>query len=98
MKVSNWIVVDEYCATRIIEGGNVDCVEDRVAFIEKTPRVRTAPYSTNWVDHNKWKSGPKGDGGCLETEGETIYGFCQDSRDWCDEKLVEMGYELPAKK
>lgn len=92
MKLSGWIVVDGYCATRIIEGGDFKNVADRVAFIEKTPRVRIAPHSTeDWIN---WESGPKGDGGCLEADGETIYGFYQPSRDWCDEKLVEMGYEL----
>lgn len=95
MKLSNWIVVDGYCAARIIEGGDIDAVADRVAFIEKSPRVRTAPYSTFWADGKKWEVGPKGCGGNIEENGETIYGYYQPSRDWCDEQLIEMGYELP---
>lgn len=96
MNVSEWIVVDGYCAARIVEGGDINNVADRVAFIEKTPRVRTDVFAGYAEEQGKWLQGPKGSGGNLETDGETIYGFYQPSRDWCDEQLKEMGYHLPA--
>jgi len=37
--LSDWIMVG-YCATRVIKGGNPMNVDHRVAFIEKTPRVK----------------------------------------------------------
>jgi hypothetical protein len=93
-QLSEWIVVHEYCATRIIMGGDPYKVEDRIAFIEKTPRVRIGDY-TDWkTDYHNWKEGPKGCGGNLEFDGETIYGFYQPSRRWCDEELKKMGYKL----
>ena len=92
MKVSNWIIIDGYCATRIIDGGDQDNIADRVAFIEKTPRVRTAPFTDEIKDYLNWSCGPKGCGGNV-ADGD-VYGFYQPSRDWCDKKLIEMGYEL----
>jgi len=86
IELTEWIVVDGFCATRILVGGDVNNIDDRIAFIEKTPRVR--------VNQNEWEFGPKGKGGCIEIEGQTIYGFYQPSRDWCDERLTEMGYKL----
>ncbi len=38
-QLSDWIMV-EHCATRVIKGGDPMNIEHRVAFIEKTPRVR----------------------------------------------------------
>ena len=38
-KLSDWIMI-EHCATRIIKNGDVTKISDRVAFIEKTPRVK----------------------------------------------------------
>lgn len=40
MKTSPWLVHEGYCAMRIIEGGDPADISHRVAFIEKTPRVR----------------------------------------------------------
>jgi hypothetical protein len=95
MKVSGWIVVDGYCAARILEGGDIDNDADRVAFIEKTPRVRTAPYSTEEAEQNKWPQGEKGRGGCDgENPSNELYGFYPPSRKWCDRQLRKMGYEL----
>lgn len=37
--LSDWIMIGD-CATRIIKGGDVNNILDRVAFIEKTPRIR----------------------------------------------------------
>jgi hypothetical protein len=84
-RLSNWIEYDGYCAVRIIEGGNVENVADRVAFIEKTPRVRIGEF-TEKEDSNNWEFGPKGCG--------QEYGAYQPSRDWCDKRLVELGYNL----
>ena len=94
MKVSDWIVVDGYCAARIVEGGDIERVADRVAFIEKTPRVRSIPFTCHREEQGKWHQGPKGCGGNIEEDGETVYGFYQPSRDWCDKELIKMGYEL----
>ena len=38
-ELSDWIIIDNYCATRIIKNGKIENVSDRVAFIEKTPRT-----------------------------------------------------------
>lgn len=97
MKVSSWIVVDGYCAARVIDGGDIDNVADRVAFIEKTPRVRTAPFSSWGEEQGKWQQGPKGRGG---SDGhipeKERYGFYPDAREWCDAQLTKMGYQVPA--
>ena len=74
-----WIVVDDFCATLIKQDGNVDNIDDRVAFIEKTPRI---------LIDGEWVSGPKGQGGSIDEDGETIYGFYAPSREWCEEELI----------
>jgi len=74
-----WYVVDDYCATLIKIGGNKDNVEDRVAFIEKTPRI---------LVNGEWIYGPKGCGGSIEVEGECIYGFYPRSREWVVKTLL----------
>lgn len=51
MRVSEWQMIEGYASFRYKEGGNPDNVEDRVAFIEKTPRV---------FNGQKWVHGPKG--------------------------------------
>ena len=96
MRVSEWLVdpFAEHCCMRIIEGGDSENIADRVAFIEKTPRVRFKPY-TEVDDYKNWREGDKGRGGNLEFDGKTIYGYYQPSRDWCDEELKKLGYELP---
>ena len=87
-KVSPWIN-DEHCSFRtLLETG------ERVAFIEKTPRIR--------VD-GEWVSGPKGCGGQMNTtqrgDGTTtysgeLYGQYPPSRAWCDQELTNLGWEL----
>lgn len=76
-----WHVVDEFCACLVFKYGDPLNINDRAAFIEKTPRV---------LIEGKWVQGPKGSGGDFETEGETIYGFYQPSREWCEEKVKEI--------
>lgn len=63
MKVSPWIIEDGYCAMRVLEGTDPSVIANRVAFIEKTPRVRVAPFTNNEYDFRNWKQGPKGSGG-----------------------------------
>lgn len=94
-QLTEWLVYDGYCAMRCIAGSDTSKVENRVAFIEKTPRVRTSPF-TDWRhDHLCWEQGPKGSGGpdghIPENE---YYGFYPPSREWCDRRLVELGYAL----
>ncbi len=92
MKISPWLVVDGYCATRIVEGGDVENVLDRVAFIEKTPRIRMGTFEP---DHKNWKSGPKGCGGSEGCDPNAeLYGFYLPSREWCDRELALLGYEI----
>lgn len=86
MKVGPWTLVEGGCgATRVRLGGNIDNISDRVAFIEKTPRIRVRSDSLlNDRDFLNWASGPfKGDG---PNDPE--------SREWCDKALVLFGYEL----
>lgn len=96
MKAGPWQTVDGYCAVRVREGGNVDKIEDRVAFIEKTPRVRIREwhFTPEHQDFLNWAQGPKGQGGGGDPEKEALYGFYQPSRDWCDAMLRLLGYEL----
>lgn len=99
MKVGPWQTVDGYCAARIIQGGDPYRVEDRVAFIEKTPRVRIraayhreqhgtyedggAYVDYRWEEFLDWCSGTKGNGA-----------DDPESREWCDNMLKLLGYEL----
>lgn len=86
--LSKWIVVDDFCATRVLEGTDPSDEKNRIAFIEKTPRVQVYP--------EEWLTGPKGTGGAWNEDHQDLgqYGFDQESRDWCDSQLIELGYEL----
>lgn len=87
MKLSHWIDI-EHCSMRVLEGTDPAGVANRVAFIEKHPRVRIAPWSGDLLtDSPNWQFGPRGHA--------PEYGSYQPSRDWCDAELVKMGYELP---
>ena len=96
IKLTPWIV-DEYCAMRCIEGTDINNVANRIAYIEKTPRIRFKPF-TNLDDENyerKWFQGPKGQGGCDGHIPENeLYGFYPPSREWCDKHLKIIGYQL----
>lgn len=85
MKLSAW-VMEDHCSMRYVLGTDHEEIENRVAFIEKTPRVRIAAYTEYFHDYKNWKQGPKG---CAPE-----YGQYQPSRDWCDMQLIEMGYIL----
>lgn len=83
-RVSPWVQDPSapHAYLRHMDGGL--SLRNRVAFIEKTPRVRVAPYTSDVTDANNWTHGPKGSDGLDER-----------SRMWCDERLLEMGYILP---
>lgn len=86
VRVSPWTTVPDapWCAMRFVEGTDANDVANRVAFIEKTPRVRVGPY-LNWEhDWRNWYEGWKGDNG-----------HCPKARGWCDQNLLLMGYEVP---
>lgn len=85
VKLSPWTVdpTAEHCAMRFIEGTDPDNVANRVAFIEKTPRVRFRVF-TEQADWTGWHSGWKGDDG-----------HCVVARGWCDTHLQSLGYNVP---
>lgn len=89
-KLTGWIVEHDYCAARYL-AGKPQTLENKIAFIEKSPRVRFKPF-TKERDWDNWEYGNKGRGG--DYTKEEVYGFYKPSRDWCDKRLVEMGYEL----
>lgn len=86
VRVSPWTVVPDadHCAMRYIEGTDPNVVANRVAFIEKTPRVRFQPFTNHCDDYQGWHPGWKGDDG-----------FCEVARGWCDTHLQSMGYVVP---
>lgn len=94
MKTTPWIVKDGYCAMRCIEGTDSTKIENRVAFIEKTPRIRITPWTGDMLtDWKSWLEGPKGSGGG-EPSKDLTYGFDPCSRAWCDEQLIARGFIL----
>ncbi len=61
------------CSMRIIEGGDPTNVAHRVAFIEKTPRVRFQPFDNTLGDWKNWHQGWKGSADmelCFRCRGE----------------------------
>ncbi len=85
---------------RCLEGADPENILTRVAFIEKTPRIRIAEYTGEKDEHSiiindwkNWRQGPKGSGGGNPPVALT-YGFDPKSRAWCDEQLKAMGYIL----
>ena len=90
IKLSEWIIIDGFCATRVLANTDVNNSNNRIAFIEKTPRIRIARGSDA-----DWEYGPKGQGGSSgEDPNSRLYGFYPPSREWCDKRLIELGYEL----
>lgn len=83
-KVGPWTLCENGAgAYRAILDSYGEHVANRVAFIEKTPRVRIRPMEQfgDWEDHLNWASGFGGNG------PEDEY-----SRAWCDEALELFGY------
>jgi hypothetical protein len=98
IRLSPWTVVHEYCAMRFVEGTDPNDVANRVAFIEKTPRIRIFPFDHDHEnDFRNWKYGPKGRGCPYDEDAARVeaYGFHPPSRDWCDRELLKLGYVLP---
>lgn len=83
--IAAWIDMDGF-SVRVVVGGDANNIADRMAFIEDTPRIRIAPY-TEKDDYKNWKNGNRG-AGCQDI----------DSREWCDNELVELGYTLKMKQ
>lgn len=89
VKLSPWTAVPDYpeCAMRFIEGSDPMNVANRVAFIEKTPRVRIQPFDNLIEDCRNWHQGWKGDDG-----------WCEVAQGWCDTHLQTLGYVVPDAK
>jgi hypothetical protein len=85
-RVSPWIPDPDapYCSMRVIEGTDPAVVANRVAFIEKTPRVRFQPCDNPSDDWRNWHQGWKGDDGWDEV-----------AQGWCDAHLLTLGYVVP---
>ena len=82
IKISGWVDEDAgYFSYRYILGTNPHDVQNRVAAIEKTPRVRVSKLTD---EDNIWKEGFKG----------SDFGMDKNSRKWCDKKLVKLGYKF----
>ena len=98
--LSDWIMDEnDYCAMRIFKDGDPEKVADRVAFIEKTPRVRVS--SASGSDAYVQVNGDSVHGSRKTVEvwiyggnyGSSDYGHDEESRQWCDEMLKTLGYE-----
>lgn len=75
-QISDWVEEDGY-AFRYLLGKDPENPENRVAFIEKTPRVRIRPAGMIEIpDCFNWCEGLKGTGP-----------NDKESRDWCDAML-----------
>ncbi len=83
--LSPWLSLDNYSAMRVLIGTDPTIIANRRAFIEKTPQI---------FDGKDWIQGPKGSGGAPPFDRNEEYGFYPPSRQWCDEKLIAMGYVL----
>lgn len=84
MRLSPWISVD-HCATRVIEGSDPELLQNRIAFIEKSGRVRTAPFEAFDGDCDKWR---------YVCHGSSECGSDMDTRREVDAELLRMGHEL----
>jgi hypothetical protein len=85
MKASAWIIRTD-CSFRVVEGSDPECIPNRLAFIEKTPRVRVRPA---WIterneDHWNWAEAPFKGSGPDDSH----------SREWCDAMLKLLGHDL----
>lgn len=78
-----WYIVDGCGACLVRTGGTPENIADRVALIEKTPRVRTGAFQDHKQDYRNWTPGPKGEDAMDE-----------ESRAWCLEKLKSLGWTM----
>lgn len=100
-KLTKWIVTE--CGTgayRAIECTDGKHIGNRIAFIEKTPRVRIREYHLGTDFHfndagdvvkeeRRW---PEHLDWCYGPKGDSHLDI--ESRKWCDRMLVAMGYTL----
>lgn len=100
-KVGKWTVDEDGIGSyRALAGKAGNEIANRVAFIEKTPRVRIRSYYLG--TERAWD-----DAGNIVRETrrwpEFLDWYCVDkgsgpddpeSREWCDRMLIAMGYEL----
>ena len=100
-KVTDWMMdSDGIGAFRMIVGGDPENIAHRVAFIEKTPRVRIREdylgLQVQWDDAGnrvgETRQWPEFLNWCSGYKGDG----CNDpeSRAWCDRMLIALGYEL----
>jgi hypothetical protein len=69
---------------RYIEGTDPNVVANRVAFIEKTPRVRVQLCTNEQEDWRNWHCGWKGEDGWDKV-----------AQGWCDSHLQTLCYDVP---
>lgn len=85
-KVSEWMPIPDYewCAIRILVGGDPKNVADRVAYIANTAMVRTEPFDHDSasIDFRLWETVARN-------------GVTAETKQLCDDRLVELGYILP---
>ena len=89
-ELSDWTVYDDYCLVRYKKGTDIEDRNNRMAFIEKTPRVRCENIiveNEDFGEQHYWIYGNKGES-YSEIEGEDI-----ESCMWCDKMLELMGWE-----
>ena len=94
-RLSDWIIFEGYCLIRIKKYGDINNVEDRITFIEKTPRIQILKDQLHYgwngdfatdkpKSDNFFISGNKGD--CYTKED-------RESCKWCDDMLTLLGWE-----
>lgn len=100
-KLSKWTLTE--CSTgafRYRAGTDGNDIDNRYAFIEKTPRIRIREsylgtekhWDDNGVVYSVDRRWPEFLDWCSGTKGD---GPCDpNSRKWCDTMLVALGYEL----
>ena len=89
-ELSDWTVYDNYCLVRYKKGTDIEDINNRIAFIEKTPRVmceNIIAESKELEGQHYWIYGSKGES-YLEENGEDV-----ESCIWCDKMLELMGWE-----
>jgi hypothetical protein len=99
MNAGPWQMID-HAAVRVINGGDINNIADRIAFIEKTPRVRIRCYT---IGEQKMFN-DRGDTVRTDRQWPDFLNWCEGykgdgaddalSRKWCDQMLVALGYTL----
>jgi len=99
-QVAPWVIRED-CAIRHIAGTDPDDVRARVAFIEKTPRVRIREHYMGTQRLINWLSNEPGREERLWPEHcDWCYGDKgngpddEESQQWCDAMLKLLGYTL----